>query len=37
MIPSCYVDELKSAPVEDVDFVGTFFEVKTTDLGENNV
>lgn len=27
MLPAKYVEELKSAPVEDVDFVGTFFEV----------
>lgn len=27
MIPSKYVDELKVAPVNEVDFVGTFFEV----------
>lgn len=27
MIPAKYVEELKSAPVHEVDFVGTFFEV----------
>lgn len=27
MIPTKYVEELKSAPVHEVDFVGTFFEV----------
>ena len=27
MIPSKYVEELKAAPVNEVDFVGTFFEV----------
>jgi hypothetical protein len=33
MIPPKYVEELKNAPMEDVDFVGTFFEVGTE---ENN-
>ena len=28
MIPAKYVDELKTAPVDEVDFVGTFFEVQ---------
>lgn len=27
MIPAKYVEELKTAPVDEVDFVGTFFEV----------
>lgn len=27
MIPREYVEELKTAPVQDVDFVGTFYEV----------
>lgn len=27
MIPARYVEELKTAPVDEVDFVGTFFEV----------
>ena len=27
MIPTKYVEELKNAPVKDVDFVATFFEV----------
>ena len=27
MIPTRYVEELKNAPVKDVDFVATFFEV----------
>lgn len=27
MIPGKYVEELKTAPVNEVDFVGTFFEV----------
>jgi hypothetical protein len=27
MIPVKYLEELKTAPVEDVDFVGTFIEV----------
>ncbi len=27
MIPGEYVEELKTAPVDEVDFVGTFFEV----------
>ncbi len=26
MIPGKYVEELKTAPVDEVDFVGTFFE-----------
>lgn len=30
MIPSKYVEELKAAPMQEVDFVGTFFEVCTT-------
>lgn len=30
MIPAKYVEELKTAPVDEVDFVGTFFEVHTT-------
>jgi ent-kaurene oxidase len=29
MIPAKYVEELKTAPVDEVDFVGTFFEVHT--------
>lgn len=28
MIPAKYVEELKTAPVDEVDFVGTFFEVQ---------
>ena len=28
LIPSKYVEELKTAPVDEVDFVGTFFEVR---------
>ena len=32
MIPLRYVEELKSAPIKEVDFVGTFFEVKVTEL-----
>lgn len=28
MIPVKYVEELKTAPVDEVDFVGTFFEVQ---------
>jgi len=28
MIPGKYVEELKTAAVRDVDFVGTFFEVR---------
>ena len=27
MIPNKYVEELKTAPVDEVDFVGTFYEV----------
>ena len=27
MIPSKYVEELKTAPIDEVDFVGTFYEV----------
>ena len=27
MIPGKYVEELKTAPVDEVDFVGTFYEV----------
>jgi len=27
MIPVKYLEELKTAPIEDVDFVGTFIEV----------
>lgn len=27
MIPAEYVEELKNAPVQEVDFVGIFFEV----------
>jgi hypothetical protein len=27
MVPPKYVDELKTAPVDEVDFVATFFEV----------
>ena len=30
MIPPKYVEELKNAPMEQVDFVGTFFEVSKT-------
>lgn len=30
MIPSKYVEELKTAPVHEVDFVGTFFEVESS-------
>jgi hypothetical protein len=30
IIPPKYVEELKGAPIEDVDFVGAFFEVENT-------
>lgn len=30
MIPREYVEELKTAPVQDVDFVGTFYEVQSS-------
>lgn len=30
MIPREYVEELKTAPVQDVDFVGTFYEVRSS-------
>ena len=29
MLPNEYVEELKNAPIEDVDFVGSFFEVRS--------
>ncbi|KAI0179442.1 putative cytochrome P450 [Hypoxylon sp. FL1284] len=39
MIPPKYVEELKSAPVEDCDFVGTFFEMfegRYTTMGDRS-
>lgn len=39
MIPTKYVEELKSAPVHEVDFVGTFFEMfegKYTTMGSRS-
>ena len=35
MIPIRYVEELKNARVDEVDFVGTFFEVSRFDLFED--
>ena len=37
MIPSRYVEELKTAPVKDVDFVGTFYEVRLFEHCPNKV
>jgi hypothetical protein len=36
MIPPKYVEELKGAPMEDVNFVGTFFEVGDSVVDESN-
>lgn len=32
MLPTKYLDDLKNAPVDKVDFVGTFFEVGGTEI-----
>ena len=36
MIPTKYVEELKNAPVKDVDFVATFFEVSVPQIAASS-
>ena len=36
MIPMKYVEELKNAPVKDVDFVATFFEVSVPQIAASS-
>lgn len=31
MVPPNYVEELKTAPIDEIDFVATFFEVNDED------